>query len=210
MDIVWEGFKLGLLLAIMVGPIFFAIIQTSVEEGFVAGAIVGAGIWFSDILYILFVYFGISYVSELLQNSTFTLTTGLIGSLILVGIGIGFLLSKAPSFSGIQEGQRNSSLFHLFSKGFLINAVNPFTVFFWFSVTSTMIVNDTFNHGQATLFYGTIILTIMCSDLLKAYLAKLISEKLTQRHIQITRKITGAILILFGIGLLVKVFLLRM
>ena len=209
MDIVWEGFKLGMLLTIMVGPIFFAIIQTSIEEGFIAGAIVGAGIWFSDILYILFVYFGIAYVSELLQNQTFTLTTGLIGSLILVAIGIGFILSKTPDFVGAQEGLRRSSFFHLFSKGFLINAINPFTIFFWFSVTSTMVVNDTFHHGQATLFFGTILFTIICSDLLKAYLAKLISERLTRRHIQFTRKITGAILILFGIGLLVKVFLLR-
>ncbi len=209
MDIVWEGFKLGLLLTIMVGPIFFAIIQTSIEEGFLAGAIVGAGIWFSDILYILFVYFGISYVSELLQNQTFTVTTGVIGSLILMGIGIGFFLSKAPSFSGALEGRRRSSFFHLFTKGFLINAINPFTVFFWFSVTSTMVVNDTFHHGQATLFFGTILLTIISTDLLKAFLAKLISEKLTQRHIQLTRKSTGVILVLFGIGLLVKVFLLR-
>ena len=210
MDVVWEGFKLGLLLTIMVGPIFFAIIQTSIEEGFVAGAIVGTGVWFSDMLYILFVYFGIAYVSELLQNSTFTLTTGLIGSLILVAIGIGFFLSKTPSFGGAQEGQRKSSFFQLFSKGFLINGVNPFTVFFWFSVTSTMVVNDTFHHAQATLFFGAILLTIIVTDLLKAYLAKLISEKLTLRHIQITRKITGGILVLFGIALLVKVLLLRM
>lgn len=209
MDIVWEGFQLGLLLTIMVGPIFFAIIQTSVEEGFLAGAIVGLGIWLSDILYILFVYFGIAYVSELLQNQVFTQSTGLIGSGILIAIGIGTILSKAPTFEGVREGVRKSSIFSLLSRGFIINTVNPFTIFFWFSVTSTMVVNNTFNQAQAILFFSTIIVTIMSTDLLKAFLAKLISEKLTHRHIQITRKITGVILVLFGIGLLVKVFLLN-
>ena len=161
----------------------------------------GAGIWVSDILYILFVYCGLSYVSELLENQSFTYSTGIIGSLILVAFGIGTFFSKPPVFDKATEGQRKSSIFNLFSRGFLVNTVNPFTVFFWFSVTSSMVVKNTFSPWEAVLFFGAIVITIMCTDLLKAYLAKRISEKLTQKHIAITRKITGVILILFGIGI---------
>jgi threonine/homoserine/homoserine lactone efflux protein len=207
MDIIWEGLKLGLLLTIMVGPIFFAIIQTGVEEGFVAAATVGLGIWISDLIYILFVYFGISYAAELLQNQTFTYITGSIGGGILIVIGIATFRSKPPTFDRVEGGERRSSFSQLFTRGFLINSINPFTIFFWFSVTSTMVVNDTFQHHQAFLFFGTILLTIMCTDMIKALLAKRISNRMTQRHIQWSRKITGVILAFFGVALLVRVFL---
>jgi len=205
MEIVWEGFKYGLLLTIMVGPIFFAIIQTGVEEGFKAGATVGFGIWFSDLLYILFVYCSVAYASELIQNRTFTLSTGLIGAAILIAIGIGVFLSKAPSFEHTTETKRHSSYFNLFTRGFLINTINPFTIFFWFSVMSTIVVNNTLSTAQASLFFGTIMGTIIITDLIKAYLAKRISNKLTPSHIAMTRKITGVILVLFGLGILVRV-----
>ncbi len=207
MDIVWEGFKYGLLLTVMVGPIFFAIIQTGVEEGFKAGATVGFGIWCSDLLYILFVYFSVAYAAELLQNRTFTLTTGLVGAAILVIIGIGVYKSKAPTFEYKEETQRRSSYFNLFTRGFLINTINPFTIFFWFSVMSTIIVNNTLSGYQAFLFFGTIMGTIILTDLVKAFLAKKISKKLTQKHIAMTRKITGILLVFFGLGILVKVLI---
>ena len=207
MDIIWEGFQYGLLLTIMVGPIFFAIIQTSVEEGFTAGATVGVGIWFSDLLYILFVYFSVAYAAELLNNKTFTLTTGLIGSAILVAIGIAVYLSKPPTFEFATETKRQSSYFTLFTRGFLINTVNPFTIFFWFSIMSTIVVNNTLSSYQAFLFFGTIMGTVMTTDMIKAFLAKMISNKLTPKHIAMTRKITGVLLVLFGIGILVRVLI---
>ncbi len=207
MDIVWEGFKYGMLLTVMVGPIFFALIQTGVEEGFKAGLVVGLGIWFSDLLYILFVYFGMSYAGELAQSDNFTHISGLLGSAILVAIGIGTFLSKPPPFDQATRSTRRSSYINLFSRGFVINTFNPFSVFFWFSVTSTMVVNDSFNHLQALLFFGTIVATIMTTDLLKILLAKKISDKLTNKHIAASRRITGIILILFGIALLVRTFL---
>ena len=189
----------------MVGPIFFAIIQTGVEEGFKAGATVGFGIWFSDLLYILFVYFSVAYAAELLQNRTFTLTTGLIGAAILVAIGIGVFLSKAPAFEYTQQTQRRSTYFNLFTRGFLINTINPFTIFFWFSIMSTIVVNNTLSGYQAFLFFGAIMGTVITTDLIKAFLAKKISKKLTPAHIAMTRKITGVLLVLFGIGILVRV-----
>jgi len=206
MEFVWEGFQLGLLLTIMMGPILFAIIQSSIEEGFIAGAIVGAGIWFSDILYILFVYYGVSYVDKLLQNQSLMYSLAYIGCVILLIIGIGTFLSKAPTFEAATEQTRRSSFFNLFTRGFLVNTVNPFTIFFWFSVTSTKMITGTFDQNNAVFFFGAIMITIICTDLLKAYLAKWIGKKLTQKHIAWTRKITGVLLFLFGVGLFFRVY----
>ena len=60
MNILIEGIKVGLILCFLIGPIFFALVQTGVEEGLRAGTAVGLGIWISDLIFILGVYRGIS------------------------------------------------------------------------------------------------------------------------------------------------------
>ena len=76
-----KGIMLGLLLSILVGPILFALIQAGIERGFRAGAMIGLGIWISDLLFILFAYFGISYLLDILEWDWFELTLGIAGVL---------------------------------------------------------------------------------------------------------------------------------
>ena len=59
MGIVLNGLKFGIALAILVGPVFFTIIQTSVEKGFSKGALVAFGVSASDILCVVICYFGL-------------------------------------------------------------------------------------------------------------------------------------------------------
>ena len=59
MSIVINGVQFGIVLAFLVGPVFFTIIQTSVEKGFFNGALVAIGVSISDILYVTICYFGL-------------------------------------------------------------------------------------------------------------------------------------------------------
>ena len=106
MELIWDAIKLGLFLAALPGPILFTLIQTGVEEGTKAGLILGSGIWISDVLFILFVYFGLTYAAEIVQSQSFILWTGIIGAIILIGFGIGIMITKAPFFE-------NLSLIHI-------------------------------------------------------------------------------------------------
>ncbi|MEJ6695802.1 MAG: hypothetical protein QNK55_00365, partial [Saprospiraceae bacterium] len=57
-----EGVVFGLILTIMLGPIFVALTQTGIDKGARAGITVGVGVWSSDLLVILFSYLFISQV----------------------------------------------------------------------------------------------------------------------------------------------------
>ncbi len=46
-----EGMLLGFTLSLMIGPLFFAIVQAGLAGGFRAGAMMAAGIWISDLLF---------------------------------------------------------------------------------------------------------------------------------------------------------------
>ncbi len=194
---------LGLLLTIMVGPILFALIQAGIERGFRAGAMIGLGIWISDLIFILSAYFGISYLLNILEWNGFELTLGIAGGFVLIITGILTILSKPPEIgksSGI-----SGSYFALWIKGFLINTVNPFTVFFWATVMTTIVAKDNMNGQNAAFFFGGILGTIIITDSLKVLLAKAIRRWLKPKHILWTRRISGVALVVFGIVLMVRV-----
>ncbi|MCB0584314.1 MAG: LysE family transporter [Phaeodactylibacter sp.] len=211
MHLIFDGIKLGLILAILVGPIFFALIQAGVEQGIRAGAMVGLGIWVSDVLFIFGAYFGVSYVTRLVESPEFALYLGIAGSITLTLFGLGALLT-APKAGGKPQWTKNtfraSSYFSLWMKGFLINTINPFTFFFWIGVTTTMVIDGGLDSREAILFFGSIFGTIVFTDFSKVVLSKRIRRVLKPIHLLWLRRISGGALIVFALVLLARVLML--
>jgi len=223
------GLFFGLVLAILVGPILFSLIQAGLEHGFKAGLMIGLGVWISDVLFILCVYFGVSYVIAITEWDGFEEYLGVGGGIVLIIIGVGTVLTKPPPFkmkkaiepelldpqhlSGvgklvIEKPSKSNvvSFFTLWLKGFLINTINPFTVFFWIATMTTVVVKNAYTPLDSGLFFGGILLVIVSSDLLKLYLARIIRDKLQYKHVLKARQISGIALVIFGIVLMVRVF----
>lgn len=194
------------MLAIMIGPITFALVQVSVERGMRAGLLVGLGVWISDLLFIAGVYFGLSRVSALTAYRDFELTLGLAGGVLLFAFGVGTLWS---SFRGVSSLQKAIALpvhpLLLATKGFLINTVNPFTVFFWIGVISKVLVEDGIAGSGALLYLGGMIGTISLTDALKVFTARSLRSWLTLEHILLLRRISAIALMLFGVILVIRV-----
>ena len=210
MEIFFEGvLKYGLVLAIMTGPIFFALLQVSVEEGFAAGMVVGLGVWISYLLFIAGVTWGMSYAMNVSEGSDMTFFIGILGGIILMVFGFGTMLSKPPKLVyESNKTKRHSSWFSLWTKGFLINTVNPFTFFFWIGIASTAVVKKELSIGETTLFFAGIMGTVIVTDFIKVYLSKEIRQFLKVKHLIWLRYISGGALIVFGIVLMVRVLLL--
>lgn len=190
-------------LAIMVGPIFIALMQTSIEKGGRAGLMVGMGIWVSDILFVTITYYFIHKISHIITDSAFTYWMGLLGGFILILFGISAMVKQVdvvidkPSFNA-------KSLFSYWSKGFLVNTVNPFSFVFWISVISTYVIRKRVSSSEAAIFLSSIIAVIIITDALKVVLAKSIRKKLNQNLISWLIRIAGMLLFLFGVALIVR------
>lgn len=124
-----NGIALGFLLAAMVGPVFFALIQLSISKGFEAGAMLAAGVLVSDFIFILIAWLG----NEAIQNNLYLKQTlGLAGGLLLITSGILSLTRKSAAAANkpaLQITAKNPV--NIFLKGFLLNSLNPFVLFFW-------------------------------------------------------------------------------
>lgn len=204
MQYIVEGVILGLTLAILLGPIFIALTQTGIQHGLKAGISVGSGIWVSDVIVIISAYFFIKQIDSIANDPSFQFWMGMIGGIILIGFGI-YTFSHSNSEMAPTKAFSAKSYLEYVSKGFAVNFFNPFTFVFWISVMSSYILGDKAITGQQIfLLFGSIMVTIIFTDTLKVVLAKLIRNKMTAHHLMLFSKIAGAILILFGVILLVR------
>ncbi len=94
-----EGMSYGLVLSVLVGPMFFTIVQVGIERGFKAGTALVAGQWISDFVYMGLVFWGASYIQVLVDDeaarNSFIFYMGIIGSVILVGFGVAMILKES-------------------------------------------------------------------------------------------------------------------
>jgi threonine/homoserine/homoserine lactone efflux protein len=201
----WEaivsGLTLGLVLAISVGPVIFTIIKQSLVNGKQGGFCFVAGVWVSDIVLVIVS----NAFSELVTNlMAYKKSLGLIGSGFLILMGIFYVFFKKIKLQANPEGVvarfRKRDMAKIFSSGFLINTLNPNVFIFWLSTATTFAVQYSFRQRIA-IFMVCLALNI-AADIFKVLMAEKLRKKLTLHTISVINKISGTILIGFGIALL--------
>ncbi|MCP4121288.1 MAG: LysE family transporter [Bacteroidetes bacterium] len=197
--LIFKGILAGLGISLLVGPLFFGLIQLSVERGFRAGVIFASGIWISDLLYVRVVQLGLGYIGN---DATFQLASGIIGSLILIGFGLGVF------FSPIKKGKLStvnlSDAFSYFYKGVAINVFNPFVLLLWVSILSTIRLESIQNQW---VFVGSMLSVVAATDVIKAGFSARIGENLKEARLMQVKRVSGVLLGCFGIALMVRTIL---
>lgn len=198
MEIIVNGVISGVVLAFLIGPVFFTIIQTSIEKGFQSGVFVAIGISLSDSLYILVSYLGLV---QFMQQENFRHYMAYTGGLILLCFGIYYLLVKRRRLAQyqFQTSIEGGPWLKLVGKGFLINALSPMVLFFWIATVSVATTQLGYAHpAKATLFFASIVITVFSTDLLKAKLADKLRALITPRFIRIMNIVLGIVMIVFA------------
>jgi threonine/homoserine/homoserine lactone efflux protein len=195
---VFEGVKLGLLLSMMIGPVFFALMTTSLTHGFQQSAILALGVLVSDLIYVLITYLGVHLLTQI---PTIEKYLGLVGGVILLFFGISFMFKKVSPIAGdqvIAKPKKRKAFF----QGFGINGINPFVMLFWLSIASMVSIKNVWGISERTLFYSTLLLTIFGVDLLKAFLAGRLRPFLSPKFKRGIQIFAGALVCYFGIKML--------
>jgi threonine/homoserine/homoserine lactone efflux protein len=199
-DALLKGFAISLLLIFSVGPIVFTIIKQSINNGHAGGFSFVAGVWFSDLLMVLLSNVFSSLVTQLLH---FKITIGVTGSIFLIAMGIYYLFFKVIKMRSVEEEAiKISAGTHakLALSGFLINTLNPAVIAFWLTTATTLAISNTVK--ERIIIFTTCILINFGADVTKVMLAGKLSKKLTHKNIVLINKISGSLLLIFGVTLL--------
>lgn len=126
-----SGATSGFVLSLMLGTVFFALIQNSIDYGFATGIYIAAGVIVSDVLFISAALFGTSLVPAIEENQN---TIRIAGSIVLLVMGVAAW--KPKNYSVTHTSSKTGSAFYFLSKGFFLNALNPVNFFAWVSIAT--------------------------------------------------------------------------
>lgn len=199
MESVLKGLALGFVLALSVGPIIFTIIKQSLNNGHKGGFSFVAGVWVSDILLVVLSNTLTAAVTLLDKHEKIV---GSLGGLFLVGMGVYFAFFKKVKIQdpGTAEPRfRKRDMARIFASGFIINTLNPGVIFFWLGNATLLAANHTLQ--ERTIIFSVCLLTNMAADVGKVMMAGKLRNKLTYKTLSVVNKISGSLLIIFGLGL---------
>ena len=196
---------LGFLLAFLVGPVFFVLLETAALKGFRAAVLFDIGVVTADTLFIFIAYFSTNQLLDKLKDDP---ALYIFGGMLLAVYGImSFLRVKKNKLDDDEHptvvmSKRN--YFGLFVKGFLLNFINIGVLGFWLVILISAGPQLDMNSERLMVFFGTILLTYLIIDIIKILLAKKLRSKLTPTRIAIIKQIISVLMFLFGLLLISK------
>lgn len=188
------GIGFGLVLAVLTGPVFFALIKTSIEKGFHAGVAMALGVVTSDVVFVGAILFG----SQLFDFTVDTRILGVVGSSILFIIGIYYIFKKADITYKNTNKKLNRAGF--FFKGFLMCIFNPSLLFHWITVIGA--ASTIFHRGvpgsmtKTAVMFLTILIVQFGLDTTKAFYANKLRDKISEKSVHRLNQIAGIALII--------------
>lgn len=204
-----KGIVTGFILSIMIGPVFFVILETSIRRGVKAALALDLGVLISDLVYILIAYVFYSEVSGLINGENVGILK-LIGGILFVIYGA-ITYFKKPKEEKVDEVgnvvQNSSDYFMLALKGFILNFANPLVIFYWFSVItmgSNYSEHAGTNENSILFFLGVILITFFSFDLLKILGAKKLKPLVTEKLMVALNHLIGIVFFGFGIFLVIQ------
>lgn len=196
------GMGAGLISSFLTGPVFFAMIKTSIERGFKAGFSLAVGVIFSDVILIGLVLFGSQFLE---YQESFDKYVGIIGGIFLLAVGIYYLFAKVSINYEENKLVKVSKRGYLL-KGFLMCILTPSTLMFWIIVTNIISIklNNMFN--EKLLCFIIAMATQLTIDGFKSYYSSKLRYRIKESSLIKLNKIAGVVIILFAIWLVAKTY----
>jgi len=198
----------GFFLSFMIGPVFFMLIQTSILKGARAAIMFNLGVIFGDVAFIVIAYLGSRHLLERIKDDP---RLFFIGGLILVVYGLITYFDKSNKKevenTPIIEIPVSNNYLKLLFKGFFLNFINIGVLGFWLGLIVVIGPTLDMNPNHIFWYFTTIIISYFITDLGKIFLAKKLKKKLTANIIYRIKKTMGVLLIIFGVGLILKGFI---
>ena len=207
MDLILKGIVTGFILSIMIGPVFFVLLETSIRKGIKSAIAFDLGVLLNDIVYILIAYVFYNQVEQLSSGDDNSVLR-LIGGCLFLGYGIYNFFKKVQGICIQEDGSEPltsvKGYFLLGLKGFLLNLANPMVVFYWFSVM-TLGAKDAAEGGSYSsmiLFITSILITFFSVDLLKIVGAKSLRPLVTTKLLKALNRLIGIVFVAFALVLI--------
>jgi threonine/homoserine/homoserine lactone efflux protein len=203
LQLVLAGVGIGVVMAAPIGPVNVLVIQRAVAGGFWAGLAAGLGAVLGDGLLAAIAAFSVTAISEAI--SAYSEWIQFVGGLLLIGFGLTLLVAR-PAMT-IPVGEKSHLLEHMgiIPQTFFLTVTNPGAVLGMAAMIGGLgSLLGGLNYLEALLLVAAVMGGSLLWWLGLSELIATIRHKLTESRLKLINRIAGAILLAFGLILLLE------
>ncbi len=207
MEPIIKGILSGLAYGLLIGPLFFMNLRTTLMYGMRQGIALVAGAVTSDLILVFTSWWGASRLATLTEEGPFQTWFGIICGVMLFGFGLSAVWSRKRRFDH-EMGSLHPipKKRYAYLQGFSINMTNPSNWLFWLGIaTAARAEAPDGSESYVKWFMITALLTLFSTDLSKVLLAHQIGKRLKPGVPEKIVQVAGLILIGVSIWILVRI-----
>lgn len=206
LEMMVKGFVIGVAASAPMGPVGILCVQRSLNKGRWFGFATGVGAAVSDILYALFTGYGLSIVSDFLENPTYSLWIKMVGSVMMLAFGVYTFYSR-PQPKNEKTVKTKSSFVNNVLSGFFVTLSNPLIILLFLALFGQMsfIVPDMVV-PQIFGFFFILVGALFWWFVLTKLVDKL-HKKFDERGVWKINRIIGVVVIVASVGALITTLL---
>ena len=214
MEYIFQAIGIGFLLSVMIGPVFFVLLETSITKGARSALMLDLGVFISDIIYILFAFIFATQIKNFTDNTVNNnILLAVIGGALFLGYGLYILLKKQKNNINLIDKSNSipqANYLVLFLKGLMLNLANPAVLFYWIGIIAqgNMVVGKD-STVKVFIFVFIVLTTYFSLDVLKIITAKKLRPFVTDTVLKAFNNLIGIVFIAFGLFLIVKQFFIK-
>gem|GEM_PF-80335 len=180
MEPILKGLLSGLAYGMLIGPLFFMNIRTTLRDGVRQGFMLVAGAFTSDLMLVLASWWGAGKLAAVTSEGLFQSWFGLVCGLLLFGFGVSAVWPRKRNLSDqLNVNQPVAKPHHAYLQGFSINMTNPSNWLFWIGVaTAASAEAPEGSENHMRYFMAATLLALFFTDLAKVLLAHQIGRRL--------------------------------
>lgn len=194
------GLPTGIIMSFMMGTVFFALINNSINYGPINGVLVAAGVVLSDIIFTAIALFGSQYLPVLDQYEQYVRW---IGGLFIIFLGVSQISNQRKLKQGSSELKPMRKPLLFVSEGFLLNMLNPMNLVTWVAITAYLTNVYHLNLDQKTYFFAGAVIGIFAAESGISLAAHRLKVFLNSDRLKYLNYSIGALFFLFGFLLLI-------
>jgi L-lysine exporter family protein LysE/ArgO len=192
-EAIFYGMLTGAVMSVMLGTVFFALVQNSIEHGAKTGFLISLGVILSDVILISIAYFNAALIPE---GGTTENIVRIAGTLFLFIYGINNLRSNKKVF--YPKTRRGKALVFI-STGFLLNILNPGNLIGWVAVSAYVTKVAEYKGNLVLLFFTGSLFAIFIMEMLIALGASHLKDYLTTKVLRTIDRVIGLLFLCFAI-----------
>jgi threonine/homoserine/homoserine lactone efflux protein len=148
MKIFKNGLLTGLTLQLAIGPVFFYIVNLTLQKTTLDGFLAVLGVTLADYIYITLAILGIG---EFLKKEKIKKTFGVASSVVLILFGI-FIIKNIFDINTASSIKNSTSVFSSFISTFILTISSPLTIIFFTSLFTSKVIEYNYNKKELLIF----------------------------------------------------------